>query len=74
MRTLTINLEKQQHDWLQRQAKLSKHSRGAIIRELISKQQKGKSSSLAQALSDLRGCLKGSKDLSARSLKGYGRR
>ena len=73
MHTLTIKLESEQDAWLRRQAKASKRSKGAIIRELISHQQAVKNGSLGQTLADLRGCLKGSKDLSARPLRGYGR-
>ncbi len=74
MHTLTIKLESEQDAWLRGQSKALKRSKGAIIRELISQQQAGKNGSLGQALADLRGCLKGSKDLSTRPLKGYGRR
>lgn len=74
MHTLTIKLESAQEAWLRRQSKALKRSKGAIIRELISQQQAGMNGSLGQALADLRGCLKGSKDLSTRPLKGYGRR
>lgn len=74
MRTLGIKLESGQYSWLKRQAKALKRSKGAIIRELITQQQVGKSGSLALMLADLRGCLNGSKDLSTRPLKGFGRR
>jgi len=71
--TITIKLEPEQDAWLERQAKALKRSKGAIIRELIHQQQATTNGSLGQALADLRGCLKGSKDLSTRRLKGYGR-
>lgn len=74
MHTLTIKLESEQDAWLRRQSKALRRSKGAIIRELISRQQVNKNGSLGQALADLRGCLEGSKDLSTRPLKGYGRR
>ena len=45
-----------------------------IVRDLIDQRQAGRNGSLGQALTDLRGCLRGSKDLSTRPLKGYGRR
>ena len=45
-----------------------------IVRDLIDQRQAGRNGSLGQALADLRGCLRGSKDLSTRPLKGYGRR
>jgi hypothetical protein len=75
MRTLTIKLKHEQDAWLEKQARLVKRSKGAVIRELISHQQAaGRESSLAEALADLCGSVAGSRDLSARSLKGYGRR
>ena len=73
MRTLTIKLKPEQDAWLQKQARALKRSKGGIIRELIAQQQAGENGSLGDALADLRGCLRGSKDLSTRSLKGYGR-
>ena len=45
-----------------------------IVRDLIDQRQADRNGSLGQALADLRGCLRGSKDLSTRPLKGYGRR
>jgi len=74
VQTLTIKLEPEQEAWLQSQAKTLKRSKGSIIRDLIAQQQTRKDGSLGQALADLRGCLKGSKDLSTRRLNGYGRR
>ena len=73
VRTLTIKLDPGQNAWLERQAKALKRSKGGIIRDLIHEQQSGRKGSLGQALADLRGCLTGSKGLSTRSLKGYGR-
>jgi predicted transcriptional regulator len=73
VQTLTIKLEPEQDQWLERQAKVLKRSKGRIIRDLIHQQQTRNEGSLAQALADLRGCLRGSKDLSTRRLKGYGR-
>ena len=49
---------------LEQQAKALKRSKGGIIRDLIHQQQAATNGSLGQALADLRGCLKGSKDLS----------
>jgi hypothetical protein len=74
MTTLTIKIEREQEAWLERQAKALKRSKGGIIRELIRRQQVAPTGSLGEALADLCGCLSGSKDLSTRSLKGYGRR
>ena len=73
MQTLTIKLKPEQDAWLQKQARALKLSKGGIVRDLIAQRQAGQDGSLGHALADLRGCLRGSKDLSTRSLKGYGR-
>lgn len=74
MKTLTIKLEPSQDAWLEKQARALKRSKGSIVRDLISKQQQGmKSASLGHLLQDLCGSLRGSRDLSTRPLKGYGR-
>jgi len=74
MTTLTIKLEREQEAWLDEQAKALKRSKGGIIRDLIKQQQVRPQGSLGEALADLCGCVSGSKDLSTRPLKGYGRR
>jgi hypothetical protein len=74
MHTLTIKLRPEQDAWLEKQAKAMKRSKGGIVRDVIDQRQAARSGSLGQTLSDLRGCLQGSKDLSTRPLKGYGRR
>ena len=74
MTTLTIKIEPQQQAWLDRQAKALKRSKGGIIRDLIQRQQIRPEGSLGEALADLRGSVRGSRDLSTRPLKGYGRR
>ena len=74
MHTLTIKLKAEQAAWLKKQAAALKRSKGGIVRDLIDQRQAGRNGSLGQALADLRGCLRGSKDLSTRPLKGYGRR
>jgi hypothetical protein len=73
MHTLTIKLKPDQDAWLKKQAAALKRSKGGVIRELIDQQQAGKNGSLGQTLADLCGCVRGSKDLSTRALKGYGR-
>ena len=73
MHTLTIKLKPDHDAWLKKQAKALKRSKGGIIRDLIDQRQAGHQGSLGEALSDLCGSLQGSKDLSARRLKGYGR-
>lgn len=74
MRSLTIKLEPAQAAWLTQQARALKCSKGDIVRELIQQRQPPPEGSLGQALADLRGSASGSKDLSTRSLKTYGRR
>ena len=74
MTTLTIKIEREQGAWLEQQAKVLKRSKGGIIRDLIKQQQVRPEGSVGEALADLCGCLRGSKDLSTRPLKGYGRR
>jgi hypothetical protein len=74
MTTLTIKLGPQQEAWLKHRAKTLKRSKGAIIRDLIACQQVRPEGSVGQTLADLCGCVSGSKDLSTRSLRGYGRR
>ena len=73
MRSLTIKLEPEQDAWLEQQSHALKRSKGDLVRELISERQTTQEGSLGQALADLCGCLEGKKDLSTRSLKGYGR-
>lgn len=73
MTTLTIKLEREQEAWLDQQAKALRRSKGGIIRDLIKQQQVRPQGSLGEALADLCGCVSGSKDLSTRPLKGYGR-
>ena len=74
MRSLTIKLESAQDAWLTQQARALKRSKGDIVRELIQQRQARPNGSVGQSLADLRGCLRGSRDLSTRPLKGYGRR
>ena len=75
MRTLTIKLKPEQDAWLAKQSRTLKRSKGAVIRDLLSQQQaQNGRGSVGQALADLCGCVDGSRDLSTRSLKGYGRR
>jgi hypothetical protein len=71
--SLTIKLQPAQEEWLAQRARLLKRSKGDIVRELIQERLAPGSGSLGQALSDLRGSLSGSRDLSTRPLKGYGR-
>lgn len=73
VKTVTIKLEPEQDTWLEQQARALRRSKGGIIRELISERQAMHGTSVGRKLHDLRGSLKGSRDLSTRPLKGYGR-
>ncbi|MBI2946619.1 MAG: hypothetical protein HYY23_03170 [Verrucomicrobia bacterium] len=73
MQTLTIKLKPEQDAWLEKQAKALKRSKGGVVRDLIDQRQAGNHGSVGQALEDLCGSLQGTKDLSTRPLKGYGR-
>lgn len=73
MRTLTIKLSPRAEAWLTAEARAGRRSKGAVIRDLIARRQAAKQGSVGESLSDLCGSLKGSKELSTRALKGYGR-
>ena len=74
VKTLTIKLEAHQDVWLEAQAQSLRRSKGSIVRDLISERQRGTGKgSLGHTLQDLRGAVKGPRDLSTRSMKGYGR-
>jgi len=66
MRALTIKLEPRHQKWLSQQVASLNRSKGSIIRDLIEREQRSKTLSLADALADLRGCISGAKDLSTR--------
>ena len=69
-----MKLEAQLAAWLEAQARSLRRSKGSIVRELIEERQQGTNGrTLGQRLHDLCGSLEGSRDLSTRSLKGYGR-
>ncbi|MBM3883620.1 MAG: hypothetical protein FJ387_28595 [Verrucomicrobia bacterium] len=69
-----MKLEPHQAAWLEAQARSLKRSKGSIVRDLIEGQREGtKNESVGHALRDLCGVFKGPRDLSTRSLKGYGR-
>ena len=74
VKTLTIKLEAHQDAWLEAQAQSLRRSKGSILRDLVTERQRGTGKgSLGHTLRDLCGSLKGPKDLSTRSMKGYGR-
>ena len=73
MTTLTVRLGREQRRWLEKQARKLNRSKSQIIRELIKSRMLTERQTVGEALADLCGCLKGSRDLSTRSLRGYGR-
>ncbi len=74
MNGITIKLETAQINWLSSQAKARRCSKALIVRDLIERQRtRTGRQSLHERMQDLCGTLKGSKDLSIRKLKGYGR-
>jgi len=70
---LTIKLDSGQIGWLRSQAKARGCSKGAIVRDLIEQRRTRANKCLHERMADLCGSLEGSKDLSTRKLKGYGR-
>ena len=71
---ITIKLEAAQISWLSSEAKARRCSKALIVRDLIERQRmRTGRQSLHERMQDLCGTLKGSKDLSTRKLKGYGR-
>ena len=59
--------------WLAAQARTRRCSKALIVRDLIDQKRAAKGKSLHEQMQDLCGTLKGSKDLSTRKLKRYGR-
>jgi hypothetical protein len=74
MSGVTIKLDAAQNDGLTRQAKSRRCSKALIVRDLIERERTGHNGlSLHERMTDLCATLKGSKDVSLRKLKGYGR-
>lgn len=73
VKTVTIKLEPEQVRWLEQQAEQRQRNRSEIMRELIDQRRsKTAGRSLLARAQDLCGAWPGPKDLSTRSLKGYG--
>jgi hypothetical protein len=72
MKGITIKLTEGQMTWVRGQAAARRCSKAVIVRELIDQQRSG-GGSLHDLMEDLCGVLKGSRGLSTRKLKGYGR-
>jgi hypothetical protein len=74
MNGITIKLEPAQITWLSDEAKAKRCSKALIVRDLIERQRaRTGRQTLHDRMQDTCGTLKGSKDLSTRKLKGYGR-
>ena len=72
--TVTLKLNRRHVVLLQEQAKVLGQSRAAVVRDLIDRYLAGpKRPSLYDRAKDLCGSVRGSKGLSSRPLKGYGR-
>jgi hypothetical protein len=72
VKTLSIKLDEPQWRWLEQAARAERRSKGSVVRLLI-EEKASRGGTLKQALGDLSGCLSGSRNLSSRKLKGYGR-
>jgi predicted transcriptional regulator len=66
--TLTVRLDDDLADWLERQAKITGESQGKIVRDQLMKARKG---SAAQSFMRLAGSVQGDRKLSSR--KGFSR-
>ena len=74
METVTVKLDRKHVALLRQRAKALSRSQGAIVRDLIEEHLAPKrTSSLLARAKDLCGSVRGSRDLSTRSLAGYGR-
>jgi hypothetical protein len=74
METVTLKMERRQIALLKERAKTLGRSQAAIVRDLIDEHLTSKKRlSLYERAKDLCGSVRGSKDLSTRPLRGYGR-
>ena len=74
METVTLKMDRKHIALLREQAKALGRSQAAIVRDLIDQHLANKKRpSLYEQAIDLCGSVRGSKDLSTRSLTGYGR-
>jgi hypothetical protein len=72
MKSLTIQLEPLQVEWLAKESRQRNQSESDIVRSLIQERVKASPMNPEESLADLCGCLEGSPDLSVRPLNGYG--
>ena len=73
METVTLKLDRRHIQRLKDQAAASGRSQAAVVRDLIDRHLTGGKRSLHDQAKDLCGSIGGAKNLSTRSLKGYGR-
>jgi hypothetical protein len=74
VQTVTLKMNRQQIALLREKAKVLGRSQGAVVRDLIEQHLAPKRRpSLYERAKDLCGSARGPKDLSTRSLTGYGR-
>ena len=81
MKTLSVKLPEPLAEWLLDEARARRCSRSELVRETLEQRQRGvgngkaESPTIAEALADLRGTIRGLRDLSInpRHLEGFGR-
>lgn len=73
METVTLKLDRRQIQKLKDHAEATGRSQAAVVRDLIERHLGKKKLSLHDRAKDLCGSIAGSKDLSTRKLRGYGR-
>jgi len=74
METITLKMDRKQIALLKERARALRRSQGAIVRDLIDTHlAKKKRPSLLDRAKDICGSVSGPKDLSTRSMTGYGR-
>lgn len=73
METVTLKLERRHVEKLRDRSKATGRSRAAVVRELIDQHLGSPDPSLHELSRDVCGSVAGSKGMSTRSLKGYGR-
>jgi predicted DNA-binding protein len=74
METVTLKMDRRHIQMLKSQAESTGRSQAAVVRDLIDQHLgKKRRSSLHERAKDVCGSLSGSKDLSTRKFKGYGR-
>jgi hypothetical protein len=73
METVTIKLDRRHIERLRHHARATGRSTAAVVRDLIDRHLGGRGPSLHDQASDVCGSVAGPRDLSTRTLHGYGR-